>query len=91
MISDEYYLNHPTFGLLYRLCVVEENQELYTTLYAQRMFFIVSNPATGLVFQSVTRTDARLAIDLRIRNLRRNGQSPEAQALHTTMQKNFPG
>ncbi len=91
MNSDEHYLNHPTFGLLYRICVVEENQELFTTLYAQRMFFLVTNTPTGLSFQSVTRADARLTIDIRIRHLRRNAQSLEAQELQSTMQKNFPG
>lgn len=91
MNSDEHYLNHPTFGLLYRICVVEDNQELFTTLYAQRMFFLVSNTANGVAFQSMTRTEARLTIDTRIRNLRRNGQSIEAQVLQTTIQKNFPG
>lgn len=91
MISDEHYLNHPTFGLLYRICVVEENQELFTTLYAQRMFFVVTNTASGLSFQPVTRADARLTIDTRIRQLRRNGQIQESQELQKMMQQNFPG
>ena len=89
-MTSENYLNHPTFGLLYRICVVEENQELFTTLYAQRMFFIVANTPTGLSFQPLTRSDARLTIDTRIRILRRNAQLPEAQLLQSTMQKNFP-
>jgi PII interaction protein X len=89
--SDEHYLNHPTFGLLYRICVVEENQELFTTLYAQRMFFLVANTANGLSFQPVTRAEARLTIDTRIRLLRRNGQNIESQELQAMMQKNFPG
>jgi PII interaction protein X len=91
VISDEHYLNHPTFGLLYRICVVEENQELFTTLYAQRMFFVVTNTASGLSFQPVTRADARLTIDTRIRQLRRNGQIQESQELQNMMQQNFPG
>ncbi len=90
-MTSENYLNHPTFGLLYRICVVEENQELFTTLYAQRVFFIVTNTPTGLSFQPVTRSDARLTIDTRIRLLRRNGQMQEGQQLHAMMQKNFPG
>jgi PII interaction protein X len=89
--SDEHYLNHPTFGLLYRICVVEENQELFTTLYAQRMFFLVTNIASDISFQSMTRAEARLTIDTRIRNLRRNGQISEYQELQAMMQKNFPG
>jgi PII interaction protein X len=90
-MTSENYLNHPTFGLLYRICVVEENQELFTTLYAQRVFFLVSNNPNGLSFQPVTRADARLTIDTRIRLLRRNGQIPEYQQLQLMMQQNFPG
>jgi PII interaction protein X len=90
-MNSENYLNHPTFGLLYRICVVEENQELFTTLYAQRIFFIVTNNSSGLSFQPVTRAEARLTIDTRIRLLRRNGQMMEYQELQSMMQKNFPG
>jgi PII interaction protein X len=90
-MTSENYLNHPTFGLLYRICVVEENQELFTTLYAQRIFFIVTNTSTGLSFQPVTRADARLTIDMRILFLRRNGQVKEYQELQAMMQQNFPG
>jgi PII interaction protein X len=90
-MTSENYLNHPTFGLLYRICVVEENQELFTTLYAQRIFFLVTNNSTGLSFQPVTRSDARLTIDTRILFLRRNGQIPEAHQLQSMMKQNFPG
>jgi PII interaction protein X len=90
-MTSENYLNHPTFGLLYRICIVEENQELFTTLYAQRVFFLVTYNADGLAFQPVTRADARLTIDTRIRLLRRNGQVLESQELQSMMQKNFPG
>ena len=90
-MTSENYLNHPTFGLLYRICVVEENQELFTTLYAQRVFFIVTSDANGISFQPVTRADARLTIDTRIRVLRRNGQILEYQHLQAMMQQNFPG
>jgi PII interaction protein X len=90
-MTSENYLNHPTFGLLYRICIVEENQELFTTLYAQRVFFLVSNNSTGLSFQTVTRAEARLTIDTRIRLLRRNGQILEYQELQSMMKENFPG
>jgi PII interaction protein X len=90
-MTSENYLNHPTFGLLYRICIVEENQELFTTLYAQRVFFLVTSNADGISFQPVTRADARLTIDTRIRVLRRNGQISEYQHLQAMMQQNFPG
>ncbi len=36
---SETYINHPTWGLLYKISIVDDNQELFTTLYAQRLFF----------------------------------------------------
>jgi len=38
-MNTEEYLNHPTFGLLYKICLVEKNRGLFSTLYAQRLFF----------------------------------------------------
>ncbi len=38
-MSNENYLNHPNFGLLFRVCLIDVNRELFTTLYAQRLFF----------------------------------------------------
>lgn len=90
-MTSENYLNHPTFGLLYRICVLEENQELFTTLYAQRVFFLVSNTPNGLSFQPVTRSDARLTIDTRIRTLRRSGETQEHLQLQAAIKQNFPG
>ncbi|MEM7556548.1 MAG: PII-interacting protein PipX family protein, partial [Cyanobacteria bacterium P01_A01_bin.84] len=29
--NSETYINHPTWGLLYRICLVEDKQELFTT------------------------------------------------------------
>jgi PII interaction protein X len=53
-MSAETYLNHPTFGLLFKICMVDDNRELFATLYAQRLFFVVNaaNPK-GLVFEPV--------------------------------------
>ncbi len=84
-MTVESYLNHPTFGLLYRICELEDSQELFTTLYAQRMFFIVNTKAEGISFQSLPRSDARMMVDNRLRILRRDGDLPEygrVQAIH---------
>ncbi|MEL7520201.1 MAG: PII-interacting protein PipX family protein, partial [Cyanobacteria bacterium J06553_1] len=47
-MSTETYLNHPNFGLLFRICLVGEGQELFATLYAHRLFFLVKNDINGL-------------------------------------------
>jgi PII interaction protein X len=85
IMTAESYLNHPTFGLLYRICELEDSQELFTTLYAQRMFFLVNAKTEGISFQSIPRNDARMMVDNRLRTLRRDGQMPEynrVQAIH---------
>ncbi len=82
-MSDENYLNHPNFGLLFRMCLVDANRELFTTLYAQRLFFLVSTGEQGLEFEPVGRANARLAIENRMRQLRRLGSPPE----HTELLK----
>lgn len=80
-MNAENYLNHPTFGLLYRICVIDEHKDLFTTLYAQRIFFIVSHESVGLKFEPLTRSDARLLVENRLRLLRRQGIEREIQPL----------
>ena len=88
-MNTENYLNHPTFGLLYRICLLEEHQELFTTLYAQRLFFLVTNDTTGMKFEPVGRNDARLMLENRLRVLRRSGQSQEYDRLQKILQNTF--
>ncbi|CEJ42309.1 transcriptional coactivator PipX [Umezakia ovalisporum] len=85
----ETYINHPTWGLLYRICMVDENQDLFTTLYAQRLFFLVTNEVKGLKFQSIGRTEARMLLENRLRTLRRSGQSQEYEQLQSVFQRTF--
>ena len=85
----ETYINHPTWGLLYRICLVEDKQELFTTLYAQRLFFLVINDARGLKFQPVGRTEARMMLENRLRTLRRNGHSKEYENLQNIFRRTF--
>ena len=52
-MSVERYLNHPTFGMLYRVCPVAVGEEIYATLYAQRMFFRVTSQPQGTSFEAM--------------------------------------
>ncbi|HIK28789.1 MAG: PipX family protein [Oscillatoriaceae bacterium SKW80] len=88
-MDDETYLNHPTFGLLYRVCMVGENQELFTTLYAQRLFFLVTTTPNGLKFEPIGRSDSRLMVENRLRQLRRAGQMKEYEQLQKIHQRTF--
>jgi PII interaction protein X len=88
-MSNETYLNHPTFGLLYRVCTIEENQEIFTTLYAQRLFFLVTTTANGISFEVIGRSDARLMVENRLRQLRRTESSQNYKQLYDIYQRTF--
>jgi PII interaction protein X len=88
-MDNETYLNHPTFGLLYRVCLLGEHQELFTTLYAQRLFFLLTTGPAGLKFEPISRTDARLMVENRLRSLRRTGQSQEYEQLQAIHHRTF--
>jgi len=88
-MNTETYLNHPTFGLLFRVCVVEQDQELFTTLYAQRLFFMVRPQGMGLVFDPMSRSDARMVVENRLRLLRRKGDQQELRQLQIVHKQTF--
>lgn len=88
-MSNETYLNHPTFGLLYRVCLLDENQEIFTTLYAQRLFFLVTTTPEGTSFEIISRADSRLLVENRLRKLRRTESSQEYKQLYDIYQQTF--
>lgn len=88
-MSAETYINHPNFGLLFRVCLLEDSRELFTTLYAQRLFFLVTVKKEDLEFEPITRSDARILLDNRLRSLRRSGQSPELSQLQAIYKQTF--
>jgi len=88
-MSSETYLNHPTFGLLYRVCLLDDSQELFTTLYAQRIFFLVTVGNSGITFEPISRNDSRLMLENRLRLLRRAGKYPEYEQLQAVHHKTF--
>lgn len=88
-MSTETYLNHPNFGLLFRICVVGDGQELFATLYAHRLFFLVTNDASGLAFEPTGRVEAKQMIDQRMRVIRRMGGQAEYDQLQKAYNQAF--
>lgn len=86
---SETYLNHPSFGLLYRICKVKDNQDIFTTLYAQRLFFLVTVNADSFVFDPISRSEARLLVENRVRYLRNRNTIQEYQELQKIYQRTF--
>ena len=85
----ETYINHPTWGLLYKVCMIDDKQDLYTTLYAQRLFFLVTNEIKNMKFESIGRTEARMLLENRLRTLRRTGPTQEYDQLQIVFQSTF--
>jgi len=79
-MNTENYLNHPTFGLFYRVCLLEEHQEVFHPLCAAPIF-LVTTETTGLKFEPISRSEVRLLLEHRLRLLRRTGQSQDYDQL----------
>jgi PII interaction protein X len=86
---SETYLNHPTFGLLSRVCLVDEQRSLFTTLYAQRLFFLIIQSSNGLQFDPVTRSDAKMLVETRMRSIKRQGYTDEYDVLQKIYKRTF--
>lgn len=86
---NETYLTHPNFGLLFSLCRIDKTQTLYTTLYAQRLFFIVGNKDDRLSFDSISRQEAKNLVEIRMRELRRAGLAEEIKSVQTVYKQTF--
>ena len=88
-LPNEVYLNHPTFGLLYRICLLRDNQELFTTLYAQRLFFTVTTDKDSLVFETMSRTEARMLVESLMRRLLLNRETEKHRQLQAIYKRTF--
>lgn len=89
-MSNEIYFNHPTFGLLYRVCILDDSQELFTTLYAQRLFFVVTTTPQNTSLEPISRSDARLLAEKRLRHLRRLGTPQDYKDFYDMYKQTFP-
>ena len=66
-----------------------EGQELFSTLYAHRLFFIERNDASGLSFEPIGRVEAKQLLDQRLRMIRRTGAQSEYDQLQRTYKQTF--
>ena len=70
-MSSERYLNHPTFGMLYLVSPGNEGKDIYATLYAQKMFFLVEIKHREIFFEVIPYLDARNQSELNLQKARR--------------------
>ncbi len=71
-MDAERYLNHPTFGMLYLVSPAGEGRDVYATLYAQRMFFLVTMQPRGAQFEVIPYLDARHHAEKHLTRCRRD-------------------
>jgi PII interaction protein X len=88
-MSSEIYINHPNFGLLFRVCELGANRDLFATLYAQRLFFLVTINDRQTTFEPITRADARLMVESQLRQIRRQGSDADYCRLQTAHKQAF--
>ena len=70
-MNSERYLNHPTFGMLYIVAPAGEGRDVYATLYAQKMFFLVTLQPRGAEFEVIPYLDARHHAEMNLNRCRR--------------------
>ncbi len=70
--NSESYLNHPTFGMLYLVTPADKGRDIYATLYAQKMFFLVTLESYGAEFEVIPYMDARYYAENNISRCRKN-------------------
>ncbi|WP_320665001.1 PipX family protein [Prochlorococcus sp. MIT 1223] len=71
-MNAERYLNHPTFGMLYLVSPAGQGRDVYATLYAQKMFFLVTLQPRGAQFEVIPYMDARHHAEVNISKCRRD-------------------
>ncbi|UFP95411.1 PipX family protein [Gloeobacter morelensis] len=87
-MNSEQYLTHPTFGLLFLICPAGEESALYSTLYTQQLFFVVT-PVPVLSFEPIGREKARRIVESRIKVLRVQGENAELDRMQQFQQRHF--
>ena len=70
-MSSERYLNHPTFGMLYQVSPGNDGRDIYATLYAQKMFFLVEFRQREVFFEVIPYLDARNQAELNLQKAKR--------------------
>ena len=76
-MNAERYLNHPTFGMLYLVSPAGTGRDVYSTLYAQKMFFLVTSQPRGAQFEVIPYLDARHHAEIHLNRCRRDGADDE--------------
>ena len=87
-MNAERYLNHPTFGMLYQVSPASNGREVYATLYAQKIFFLVTLQPRGATFEVIPYMDARHYAEMHLSKCRRE-KSADLELWHKLFTQTF--
>ena len=87
-MNAEKYLNHPNFGMLYLVAPAGAGRDVYATLYAQRMFFLVTLQPRGSEFEVIPYQDARHHAELHLSRCKRD-KSEDLNKWHQLFHQTF--
>lgn len=85
----ETYVSHPVFGLLNNICIVDNQTALYTSLYANRLFFLVTASTNGLKIDTISRDEARITFEKRLSVLRKSSFHQDYEQLRKIYKNTF--
>ncbi|MBW4645474.1 MAG: DUF3539 family protein [Goleter apudmare HA4340-LM2] len=87
--NSKTYIHHPKYGLLQRICTVNEQEDLFISLYAKSLFFLVTAKDMDTIYQPIASNEAKKLLETRLLNLRQNQRSPEYDQLQSVWQRTF--
>lgn len=88
--NSKTYIHHPKYGLLQRICTVDEQKELCASLYAKSLFFLVTVKDMDTVYQPIVSEEAKKLLEKHLLNLRQKQRSLEYEQLQSILQRTFP-
>ena len=87
-MNAERYLNHPTFGMLYLVSSASNDRDVYATLYAQKIFFLVTLQPRGATFEVIPYMDARHYAEMHLSKCRKE-KSADFEVWHKLFTQTF--
>ncbi len=87
--NSKTYINHPKYGMLQRICTVDENKDVFASLYAKSLFFLVTAKDTDIKYEAMGSKEAKTLLENCLLTLDQNQRSPEYDQLQSVFHRTF--
>ncbi|AFY33753.1 Tetratricopeptide TPR_2 repeat-containing protein [Calothrix sp. PCC 7507] len=87
--NSKTYINHPKYGMLQRICTVDENKDMFASLYAKSLFFLVTAKDTDIKYEPMGSKEAKTLLENCLLTLDQNQRSPEYDQLQSVFHRTF--